>query len=119
MDHINGSRGRRAMGRRKGALGEFGTLLRLVFGQAAGAVAAYLDSLAPRNFESGGFGPGGRRPEEDAAASAALAAARCRREIAGALAERERLVADILRYDKAREVLIAREATETDAVARE
>jgi hypothetical protein len=106
---MNRIRGRGFMGRRRGAFGEFGTLLRLVFGRAASAAAAYLDD----------FAPGGRHRGEDATASAALAAARCRREIAEAIAERERLVADILRYDKAREVLIAQEAAETDEAARE
>jgi hypothetical protein len=98
------------------AFSDFGTLLRLAFGSAAAAVAEYLDALAP------GTGPAGRahgRSEEDAVTRAALAAARCRQAITAARTERERLVADILRYDQAREVLTAQEASEADAARKE
>src|SRR5690349_4365723 len=93
------------------AFGDFGTLLRLVFGKAAATVAAYLDALAP--------GAGGGRPGEDAALRAALAAERCRREIARARTGREHLVAEILRHDKAREILIERLEAATDEAGKQ
>ncbi len=43
-------------------------------------------------------------------ADPAAMAARCRRDLAAARAERQRRVADLLRYGNAREVLVAREA---------
>lgn len=52
------------------------------------------------------------RRHEDALARAARAIARCRRALAEAQAERKARVADLLRYGKAREALIAREAAE-------
>ncbi|UEM25094.1 J domain-containing protein (plasmid) [Skermanella mucosa] len=93
-------RRRRWSGRsRRGALGEFGTLLRLVFGSAAATVAAYLDR------QGTGAGPG---------ASAAL----CRRELAVRKAECARLADEIRRYDKARDILIAQVAAEADDAKR-
>ena len=82
-----------------GALGEFGTLLRLVFGSAAATVAAYLDRRGT------GAGPG---------ASAAL----CRRELVLKRAEGARLADEIRRYDKARDVLIDQVAAESDSARR-
>jgi hypothetical protein len=84
------------------ALGEFGTLLRLIFGSAASTVAAYLDRLDPSS-------KGGSRAED-----AGTTVARVRRELAAAKARREALIADILRYDKAREVMTAQIAAEAD-----
>jgi hypothetical protein len=98
------------------ALRDFGTLLRLVFGTATAAVAEYLDALAPGASPAGGARG---RSGEEAATRAALAASRCRQAITVARAERARLVADILRYDQAREVLIAQEASEADVARKE
>jgi hypothetical protein len=84
------------------ALSEFGTLLRLIFGSAASTVAAYLDRLDPSSK--------GERRSEDAGTTVA----RVRRELAAAKARREALIADILRYDKAREVMTAQIAAEAD-----
>jgi len=47
-----------------------------------------------------------------------LAVERCRRAIGQASTERDRLIAEIRRYDDAREVLIAREASEPDRTKR-
>ncbi len=87
-----------------GALGEFGTLLRLVFGSAAATVAAYLDRLDPASRARAGSGT------EDAGATVM----RLRRQLAAAKAQRESLVSEILRYDKAREVMTAQIAAEPD-----
>jgi hypothetical protein len=85
------------------ALGEFGTLLRLIFGSAASTVAAYLDRLDPSSRKGGG------RAED-----AGTTVTRLRRELAAAQSRREALIADILRYDKAREVLTSQIAAEAD-----
>jgi hypothetical protein len=87
-----------------GAFGEFGTLLRLVFGSAAATVAAYLDRLDPA-FRAG-VGSG----TEDAGSTVM----RLRRQLDAAKAQRELLISEILRYDKAREVMTAQIAAEHD-----
>jgi len=87
-----------------GALGEFGTLLRLVFGSAAATVAAYLDRLDPAFRAGAGSGT------EDAGSTVM----RLRRQLAEAKAQRELLISEILRYDKAREVITAQIAAEQD-----
>jgi hypothetical protein len=90
-----------------GALGEFGTLLRLVFGSAAATVAAYLDRLDPASrMGRAGAGSG----TEDAGATVMG----LRRQLAAAKAQRELLISEILRYDKAREVMTAQIAAESD-----
>jgi hypothetical protein len=95
---------RRRRGKRgNGALGEFGTLLRLVFGSAAATVAAYLDRLDPA------FRAGTDRTED-----AGSTVMRLRRQLAAAKAQRELLVSEILRYDKAREIMTAQIAAEPD-----
>jgi hypothetical protein len=86
-----------------GALGEFGTLLRLVFGSAAATVAAYLDRLDPT-----------LRAKDNRSEDAGATAMRVRRQLAAAKAQREALVSEILRYDKAREVLTAQISAEPD-----
>jgi hypothetical protein len=87
-----------------GALGEFGTLLRLVFGSAAASVAAYLDRLDPAFQARAGSGTG------DAGATVM----RLRRQLDAAKAQRESLISEILRYDKARQVMTAQIAAEQD-----
>jgi hypothetical protein len=87
-----------------GALGEFGTLLRLVFGSAAATVAAYLDRLDPAT----------RTRASSGAEDAGAAVMRLRRQLAEAKEQRETLVSEILRYDKAREVMTAQIAAEAD-----
>lgn len=94
-------RGRGVSG--NGALGEFGTLLRLVFGSAAATVAAYLDGRDPAKRS------GSARTE-----GAGSAIMRLRRELAAARSRRDALISEILRYDKAREVMTAQVADETD-----
>jgi hypothetical protein len=86
-----------------GALGEFGTLLRLVFGSAASTVAAYLDRLDPASRARAGR-------TEDAGSTVT----RLRRQLAAAKSQREALISEILRYDKAREVITAQIAAESD-----
>jgi len=86
-----------------GALGEFGTLLRLVFGSAAATVAAYLDRLDPAS-----------RAETGGAEDAGSTVMRLRRQLAAAKAQRESLISEILRYDKAREVMTDQIAAEPD-----
>jgi hypothetical protein len=86
-----------------GALGEFGTLLRLVFGSAAATVAAYLDRLDPASRAGAG--------RTDDAGSTVI---RLRRQLAALKAQRETLISEILRYDKAREVMTAQIAAEPD-----
>jgi hypothetical protein len=88
-----------------GALNEFGTLLRLVFGSAAATVAAYLDRLDPSSRT------GGSRSKDE---SAGTIVTRLRRELAATKSRRDALVAEILRYDKAREVMSAQIAAEAD-----
>ena len=68
-------------------------LLRLVLGRAAAATS----------HRWSGDGHAQSRSDEDV-----LAAARCRRALAEALAERDRRIADLLRYGAARNALIAR-----------
>jgi chromosome segregation ATPase len=85
------------------ALGEFGTLLRLVFGSAAATVAAYLDRLDPT-----------LRAKANRSEDAGATVKRVRRQLAAAKAQREALVSEILRYDKAREVLTAQISAEPD-----
>ncbi|MCW2244297.1 J domain-containing protein [Azospirillum canadense] len=51
-----------------------------------------------------------QRTNSYGSADPAAMAARCRRDLAAARAERQRRVADLLRYGNAREVLVAREA---------
>lgn len=51
-----------------------------------------------------------QRANTDGSADPAAMAARCRRELATARTERQRRVADLLRYGAARDVLVAREA---------
>ncbi|EWY36629.1 hypothetical protein N825_09920 [Skermanella stibiiresistens SB22] len=94
----------------RGAFGEFGTLLRLVFGTAASTVAAYLDRLDPGN-------PRGRT-RSSGAGDGIEAAARCRRELASARAQRDHLASEIRRYDTVRDVLIGQIASETDGARR-
>ena len=86
-----------------GALGEFGILLRLVFGSAAATVAAYLDRLDPT-----------LRARTNRSDDAGATVMRVRRQLAAAKAQREALVSEILRYDKAREVLTAQISAEPD-----
>ena len=86
-----------------GALGEFGTLLRLVFGSAAATVAAYLDRLDPAFRARTGR-------TEDAGSTVA----RLRHQLAAAKEQRELLISEILRYDKAREIMTAQIAAEPD-----
>jgi hypothetical protein len=86
-----------------GALGEFGTLLRLVFGSAAATVAAYLDRLDPASRAGAG--------RTDDAGSTVI---RLRRQLAALKAQRETLISEILRYDRAREVMTAQIAAEHD-----
>jgi hypothetical protein len=90
-----------------GALGEFGTLLRLVFGSAAATVAAYLDRLDPAS--RAGRAGAGSGTEDTGSTVMGL-----RRQLAAAKAQRELLISEILRYDKAREVMTAQIAAETD-----
>jgi hypothetical protein len=97
-------RRRRRGGPGNGALGEFGTLLRLVFGSAAASVAAYLDRLDPAFRAGGGSGT------EDAGSTVM----RLRRQLDAAKAQRESLISEILRYDKARQVMTAQIAAEQD-----
>lgn len=94
-------RGRGVSG--NGALGEFGTLLRLVFGSAAATVAAYLDGRDPA-----------RRSGSARSEGAGSAIMRLRRELAAARSRRDALISEILRYDKAREVMTAQVADEAD-----
>lgn len=94
-------RGRGVSG--SGALGEFGILLRLIFGSAASTVAAYLDGLDPSRRSASG--------RTEGAGSATM---RLRRELAAARSRREELISEILRYDKAREVMTDQVAGETD-----
>jgi hypothetical protein len=96
-------RRRRRAGSGNGALGEFGTLLRLVFGSAASTVAAYLDRLDPASRARTGT-------TEDAGSTVT----RLRRQLADAKSQREVLISEILRYDKAREVMTAQIAAESD-----
>jgi chromosome segregation ATPase len=86
-----------------GALGEFGTLLRLVFGSAAATVAAYLDRLDPT-----------LRAKANRSEDASATVTRVRRQLAAAKAQRETLVSEILHYDKAREVLTSQISSEPD-----
>ena len=72
-------RGRGVSG--NGALGEFGTLLRLVFGSAAATVAAYLDGLDPAKRS------GSARTE-----GAGSAIMRLCRELAAAKSRRDALI---------------------------
>ncbi|MBP2295484.1 J domain-containing protein [Azospirillum rugosum] len=73
-------------------------LLRLVFRRSATLAG---DAWTGRSW---------RREGSYGSADAAAMAARCRRELAAARAERQSRVADLLRYGEAREVLVAREA---------
>jgi hypothetical protein len=97
-------RRRRRGGPGNGALGEFGTLLRLVFGSAAASVAAYLDRLDPAFRAGAGSGT------EDAGSTIM----RLRRQLDAAKAQRESLISEILRYDRARQVMTAQIAAEQD-----
>lgn len=94
---------------------EMRKLLRLVLGRAAAGVARRLGVPRPES----GTSRHDPRPGENAAARAALAAERCRRAISKGNTERERLIAQIRRYDDTREVLIAREASEPDRTKRD
>lgn len=80
-------------------------LLRLVLGQAMAAAGSRWSGY-------GRYGQAQDRSGEDLRSHAALAVARCRLALAEARTERERRVADLLRYGAAREVLVAREAAE-------
>lgn len=75
-----------------------GKLLRIVLGRAVGAFAPRTDG-----------GP----------ADPALAARRCRRALAEARADRERRVAELLRYGSARDVLLARVEAEPPGPSRD
>ncbi|WP_448208463.1 hypothetical protein [Azospirillum sp. sgz302134] len=79
-------------------------LLRLILGRAASAAGSR------RHGYGHGHGYGRGRSHEDVNARAALALARCRRALAEARAERQQRVADLLRYGKARDVLMERVA---------
>lgn len=67
---------------------------------------------APWSRRGYGHGHGYDHVHDDGVARAARAAARCRRALREAQAQRNTLVADLLRYGEAREVLLAREAAE-------
>lgn len=91
------------------------TLLRLIFGSAAGAIARRIEARR----RTSGAGWRGEARQEDAAERAASTAVRCRLALDRARAERARLAADLLRYGKAREVLVAREAAEPEGPGRD
>ncbi len=80
----------------------------------AGRVLRHLLRLALRRATGGSrrAGRGYDRSGEDAHARAAQLAERCRRALAEARARRKTLIADLLRYGEARDVLLTREAAE-------
>jgi len=81
----------------------------------AGRVLRRLLRLALRRATGGGTrrsGYGQDRSGEDAPARAAQMAARCRRALGEARARRKTLIADLLRYGEARDILMTREAAE-------
>lgn len=81
----------------------------------AGRVFRHLLRLALRRATGGasrGAGHGYGGSGEDAHARAARMAARCRRVLAEARIRRKTLIADLLRYGEARDILMTREAAE-------